>query len=132
MCDHGAVLRIRAERPDRPATLFVYLMFDQNDAKTETTAIEIAANPAEDVLRYNEGAKKNRKSGKAHTRDWRLQQWIGPFNTAEAATLFQTVWAHSAKNLDKRIKRGAQLAIDMELAIFTMGAVQQFAEVSTK
>lgn len=118
-------LRIRAERPDRPATLFVYLMFDQNDVKTETTAIEISSHPPRDVLRYNEGVKKNRKSGKCHTRDWRLKQWIGPFNTLDAASLFQSAWAHSVKNLDKRAERGAELAKDMELAVFSMDAIPQ-------
>ena len=117
-------MRIRAERLDRPATHFVYLMFDNNDVRTETTAIEISANPPVDVLRYNEGSKKNRKSGSALVRDWRLQQWIGPFNTLEAAVCFQTTWSHGAKNLAKRIARGAELARDAKLAIFTIRTKQ--------
>lgn len=125
-------LRIRAERPDRPATHFVFLMFDNNDVKAETTAIEIAVNPPAEVLRYNEGAKKKRASGKAMARDWRLQQWIGPFNTLDAAAYFQTAWAHSGKHLAKRIARGAQLARDMNLAVFTMHTITQAAAAKTQ
>ena len=115
-------LRVRAAaRRDRPPSLFVYLMFDNNDKDTEqTTSIEIAANPAADVLRYNRGLNKHRKSGKANARDWRLQQWVGPFNAYEAAKAFQSHWTRAANNLAQRIVRGAQLALSLHLAVYSM------------
>lgn len=95
-------------------------MFDNNDKDEQTTSIEIAANPASDVLRYNRGIKKHRKSGKAHTRDWRLQQWVGPFNRYEAAQMFQSHWTRSGRDLAMRIVRGAQLALSLRLAVYSM------------
>jgi len=114
------VLRLRAERIDRPATHFVYLMYDNNEADAQTTSIEIASNPPKDVLKFNRGLKKHRKSGKANSRDWRLQQWIGPFNKYEAAQNFQAHWARGGSDLVTRIVRGAQLASTLNLAIYTM------------
>jgi len=116
----SSALRLRAARLDRPPTHFVYLMFDNNDKKGQTTAIEISINPADDVLKYNRGIKKHRKSGKANTRDWRLQQWIGPFNLYESAECFQKQWTRIGRDLSTRIVRGAQLALSLRLAIYSM------------
>jgi hypothetical protein len=113
-------LRLRAEREDRPATHFVYLMFDKNDDKLQTTAIEIASNPAVDVLKYSKGMQKNRKCGKAVTRDWRLQQWVGPFNLYESAQCFQARWARVGRDLTLRIVTGAQMALQLQLAVYSM------------
>jgi len=118
-------LRLRAtERNDRSPTHFVYLMYDNNDADVQTTSIEIACNPARDVLRFNRGLKKHRKSGKANSRDWRLQQWIGPFNRFEAAQHFQAHWARGGSDLATRILRGAQLASTLNLAIYSMDEIK--------
>jgi hypothetical protein len=111
-------LRVRAVRNDRPATLFVFLMFDVTDDNLRTE-LDVASNPVKAVARIKEGIRKPRKGGKKDACDWRLMQWIGPFNRSKPAHDFKKAWSRCSSDLKTRMRRGALLAQPLDLAVYT-------------
>ncbi len=107
--------------PARPKKrpLWVYLMFDEADKTHNTTSIDVSRHPEVAVTEYNSGKRAHRKNGKKNRRDWRLEQWIGPFAKRRLAKLFHARWARSACALDVRTVRGAELALEENLTVFS-------------
>jgi hypothetical protein len=98
---------------------FVFMMYDHLDETRASTSIEISSRPASAVAEFNEGVRKHRKSSKKRRRDWRLEQWVGPFKHRREARQFQIKWARAPCRFDDRVLKGAELARDLDLNIFT-------------
>jgi hypothetical protein len=102
--------------------LWVFLMFDELDKTRNTTSIHISKIPASAVAQFNSGKRDHRKNSKYVVRDWKLEQWIGPFKSREEARMFANRWARSQCALYTRVMRGAELARDhkpMSLDVFS-------------
>lgn len=98
---------------------FVFLMFDELDKSRMTTSIETSSDPPAAVAEFNGGKRKHRKSGRDAKRDWRLEQWIGPFKHRSMASQFQTKWNRAPRALMSRVIKGAELAFENNVDLFT-------------
>jgi len=98
---------------------FVFMMYDHLDDTRSSTSIEISSRPASAVAEFNEGVRKHRKSSKKRRRDWRLEQWVGPFKHRREARQFQIKWSRAPCRFDDRVLKGAELARDLDLDVFT-------------
>lgn len=95
------------------------MMYDELDKTRSTTSIDVSHNPASAVAQFNSGARAHRKNCKRHRRDWKLEEWVGPFARRRAALAFQARWARAACAFDVRAVRGAELAREQQLDIFS-------------
>jgi hypothetical protein len=98
---------------------WVFMMFDALDETRSTTSIDVSHNPASAVAQFNSGARAHRKNCKRRRRDWKLEEWVGPFARRRAALAFQARWARAACAFDVRARRGAELAREQHLDIFS-------------
>lgn len=101
---------------------FVFLMTNVHKSGKKHTFIGTARNPAAAVIAYNEGRLRSRKNTKQGSPHWRLEQWIGPFDTKGEAERFRHQWDDGTRGVRPRIKRGQQLAKEWELSWWSMRA----------
>jgi hypothetical protein len=99
-------------------------MFDELDETRTTTSIDVSHNPASAVVQFNTGARAHRKNGKRRRRDWKLEEWVGPFARRRAALAFQARWARSPCAFAVRARRGAELAREQNLDIFSFHSAE--------
>ena len=88
---------------------FVVLMHYRDDNGTEATSIFTTTRPIEMVYAYNVGSIKHRKGGRARSRDWRVEAFVGPFLKLEPANDFRERWLRSGKELSTRMETGVNL-----------------------
>jgi hypothetical protein len=88
---------------------YVVLMHYRDDNGTEATSIFTTTRPIEMVYAYNVGSIKHRKGGKARSRDWRVEAFVGPFVKLEPASDFRERWLRSGKELSTRMETGVNL-----------------------
>jgi len=109
---------------EKSLQLWVYLMFDEADATRRTTSLDISRRPATAVSEYKSGKRVHRKNGKKITRDWRLEQWCGPFARKRLAKHFLARWSRSACALAVRARRGAELALEEGVNVYSFHCEQ--------
>lgn len=113
--------------------LWVLLMFDELDLTLNTTSIHVSKIPASAVAQFNTGKRELRKNTKNRKREWKLEQWIGPFISRDEARVFAGRWARSQCALYARVMRGAELARDYKpvpLNVYTFHKQQLIEELT--
>jgi len=121
---------------------FVYLMAasaslrlgDDKNSKVRrmSTHIGKSREPVRKVLRHNEGLVNSyKRSTRSCAPNWRLEEWIGPFQTRHAAREFQKSWFKNTKGVKTRVERGVQLASEHKVICYTPRATLRSANSET-
>lgn len=113
---------------------FVYLMVaaekNERAVRRVFTHIGKSRTPVFKVLRHNEGRVNTfRQATRKNAPNWRLEEWVGPFNTREKARAFQRLWFTRARPSKTgstaevatatRAGVGVKLAIEHQVAFYT-------------
>lgn len=112
----------------KPRLYYVYLMACSvvmpDGQRRNHTHIGKSRNAVRKVRLHNEGRVN---SGKRSTRTsapyWRLEQWVGPFESRNEARDFQRLWFRNTKGIKLRIEKGVELARAHSLRCYTPRAL---------